>query len=939
MTALGSRNTFTWRDYEHGRNSPRQGSTGSFSSRVHFDESSPAPDSRRADVPEGNEEDSNESDGLRRRRSSVSMRISSLAQVGGVNSLGNFARSWQRAAGFNELPPRRPTILVSGEDDEEAIGTRRSEPSPTEPRSLLRQQLEGQGSASQPIITDTPTTTSSTPRGTAGRSSDARGSDVVDRAPYLASPYASNYGGIYGSLSSRVNESSLQHAGRLFEEQQLSGAGDPDKEDEPLLVQRIEGEDGKIVEQVVGRSTLPQTVLNSVNVLVGIGILSLPLALRYAGWVIGIPSLLLAAVATRYTAGLLAKCLHQYPKMTHFSELASVAFGLKTRIMMEMLITLELAAAAVALVVLFADSLNALLPGWGLVEWKIVCGVIILPLNFVPLRYLSITSVFGVLCSLGIVTDGLKKAHYPGSLLEPAPTHPFPVRWSNLPLSFGLFMAPWGGHTVFPSIYRDMRHPRKFGKALNITFTFTYLIDCTMTVVGHLMFGISVMDEVTSNILLTQGFPHAISIAMVIFIAIIPITKIPLNTRPIISSADKSLGLDARSIPSSPSLDGLSGYSRGMLRCLVRLVVTVVILIVAVFVPSFDIVMSLMGSVLCFSICIILPLAFYLKIFGNEISWKEKAALLCFNKHEYMLEAQASIKDVFESTQSLDSDFAVVPFENSTYGTVVFTLDLLVDRDARYSDLLVCGELYLPVRHSLVGHSSKRQSGSLSHDHAWDEVDQMQVNCNPKRSSQMMKDLQHISTIYSHPAAFGQCEQFLSLYLKGVEKQDVSSTSRAAELVAEEGANSRAAAISSSLAAEVHGLKLLAESIQDQDNNSTRFFVLRNRKTDAERHALPSILLPHGNNDKWKTLVSFTLPQSPSGTLADALQVFKNHGLNLTSINSRPSLEHIWHYVFLIEVQGKREVDGRGIMNQAFGELETKTKGWKWLGSWINQAK
>ncbi|KAL8947046.1 MAG: hypothetical protein Q9222_006627 [Ikaeria aurantiellina] len=202
-----------------------------------------------------------------------------------------------------------------------------------------------------------------------------------------------------------------------------------------------------------------------------------------------------------------------------------------------------------------------------------------------------------------------------------------------------------------------------------------------------------------------------------------------------------------------------------------------------------------------------------------------------------------------------------------------------------------------------------------------------------------MKNLQHISTIYSHPAAFGQCEQFLSLYLKGVEKQEVSSTSRAAERVAEEGVNSRAAAISSSLAAEVHGLKLLAESIQDQDDNSTRFFILKNRRPDSENHALPSFLLPHGKDNKWKTLVSFTLPESPSGTLADALQVFKNHGLNLTSINSRPSLEHIWHYVFLIEVQGKREVEDKGVMNQAFKELETRTKGWKWLGSWIDQAQ
>ncbi|KAL8698126.1 MAG: hypothetical protein Q9224_001993 [Gallowayella concinna] len=145
-----------------------------------------------------------------------------------------------------------------------------------------------------------------------------------------------------------------------------------------------------------------------------------------------------------------------------------------------------------------------------------------------------------------------------------------------------------------------------------------------MAVVGLLMFGNSVRDEITSNIFLTQGYPQGISIALVIFIAIIPVTKVPLNTRPIISSADKLLGLDTRHVSSSPGLVGLSVYSRGLLRGAIRIGITIITLIIAIFVPSFDTVMSLMGSVLCFSICIILPLAFYLRIFGTEISLKEK---------------------------------------------------------------------------------------------------------------------------------------------------------------------------------------------------------------------------------------------------------------------------------------------------------------------------
>ncbi|KAL8803958.1 MAG: hypothetical protein Q9200_006006 [Gallowayella weberi] len=599
MTASGSKRTFTWQDYEHGRSSPRQGSTGSFSSRVHFDQPSEIAESDQTEIARGNEEHGASEGRLRRRRyvlprqpwlppdiltiatrrSSLSMRINSLAQVGGVNSLENFARSWQRAASFNELPPRRPTIVVAGADDEEeGIGTRRSEPSPTERQSLLRQQLERQGSPSEAVVSETPSTITegAVPQQAPARYLDVGGAeDILDRAPYLASPYASSYGGLYGSLSSRVNESSLQHAGRLFEEQQLAGAGEPDKEDEPILIRRVEQEDGRIIEEVVGRSTLPQTVLNSVNVLVGVGILSLPLALSYSGWVLGIPFLLLAALATRYTAGLLAKCLDRFPRMTHFSELGYAAFGVKMWIAMEILITLELGAANVALVILFADSLDALIPVWGVVEWKIACGLFMLPLNYVPLRYLSITSVFGVLAR-------------------------FLRRLDEKPL------------------------PRfALGACAN------YLIDGIMAVVGLLMFGNSVRDEITSNIFLTKGYPRGISIAMVIFIAVIPVTKIPLNTRPIISSADKLLGLDTRHVPSSPGLGGLSVYSRGLLRGAIRIGITIITLIIAIFVPSFDKVMSLMGSVLCFSICIILPLAFYLRIFGAEISLMEKVLAWC----------------------------------------------------------------------------------------------------------------------------------------------------------------------------------------------------------------------------------------------------------------------------------------------------------------------
>ena len=340
-------------------------------------------------------------------RSSLSMRINSLAQAGGVNSLENFARSWSRAAGFVEIPPRRPSFVIEERSGDDLESSRRSDaqPSSGESRSLLRQQLEREGTSSSNAVLDEDLTShqedeEGSQRREAKSTSDGAG-DILDRAPYLASPFASSYGGVYGSLSSRTNDSSMRHAGALFHEQQVRGRQEPDKEQEPLLVQVLEQKDGKRVQVVIGQSTLPQTVFNSVNVLIGVGLLSLPLGLKYSGWLVGMTFLLLAAITTRYTAGVLAKCLDVNTSLIGFADIAYQAFGERARVATAFLFIIELLAACVALAVLFADSLDALIPGWGLVEWKVLCGLILIPLSFVPLRYLSITSVLGIICCIG----------------------------------------------------------------------------------------------------------------------------------------------------------------------------------------------------------------------------------------------------------------------------------------------------------------------------------------------------------------------------------------------------------------------------------------------------------------------------------------------------------------------------------------------------------
>ena len=460
------------------------------------------------------------------------------------------------------------------------------------------------------------------------RRSDIHNDSIFSIEPSLASPFGGSYGSTWGSLSARVNEPSMRHAGRLFRQQQLQGTSEPDREREPLLVKAIQEDDGKIVNVVVGQSTLPQTIFNSVNVLIGVGLLALPLALRLSGWIPGLIFFAFAGASTSYTAKLLAKCLDVDSSLITFADLAYVSFGPWARVLTSIIFSVELIGANVALVVLFADSLDALIPGWGITEWKVVCGLVLIPLGFVPLRLLSFSSILGILCCFGIVlavfADGLIKPDSPGSLREPAQTFLFPANWMTLPISFGILMSPWGGHSVFPNIYRDMRHPYKYRRGVNVTYVFTFSLDIFMAVIGLVMYGDGVADEITRSVLTTDGYPSWIGVFIVICVAIIPLTKVPLNARPIVSTAELFLGLDVRAMSTSESMTGLSGYTRGVLKIVVRILITVLFVILAIAIPGFDTIMSLLGAIACFTICIILPCAFHLKLFGKELSKGQK---------------------------------------------------------------------------------------------------------------------------------------------------------------------------------------------------------------------------------------------------------------------------------------------------------------------------
>ncbi|OTB06813.1 hypothetical protein M426DRAFT_318527 [Hypoxylon sp. CI-4A] len=355
---------------------------------------------------------------------------------------------------------------------------------------------------------------------------------------------------------------------------------------------------------------------------------------------------------------------------------------------------------------------------------------------------------------------------------------------------------------------------------------------------------------------------------------------------------------------------------------------------------------------------------------GPVSSYTHQATLDTFPGDKFDLIPVQTIKDIFDTTQSGRAAYGVVPFENSSNGSVVFTLDQFADRNGEYPDLSVCAEIYLDVHHCFLGYHAPPPLLSQA------EASETQTQPQPQTRA---LDLKHVKRIYSHPQAFGQCAKFLASHLRGVETVDVSSTSRAAQLAKADGTG-ESAAISSAAAARLLGIDILARNIEDRADNTTRFFVVRRGPDSAVPspggEVLDDVLAARrrperkrkrgegdvdGDGDetiqgveeevggegegegggvdddiysRTKSLASFTVPHRSPGALADVLECFRRSRLNLTSINSRPSLVEPFQYVFFVEFEGHLARDPEGRVKDVLRSVAEVAQRYRWLGSW-----
>ncbi|MDX1914213.1 MAG: prephenate dehydratase [Methylophilus sp.] len=260
-------------------------------------------------------------------------------------------------------------------------------------------------------------------------------------------------------------------------------------------------------------------------------------------------------------------------------------------------------------------------------------------------------------------------------------------------------------------------------------------------------------------------------------------------------------------------------------------------------------------------------------------TYSEEAALKQFGQGRTAVVC-GSIDEVFRTIEANQADYGVVPVENSTEGAIGLTLDLLL-----VSPLKICGEVTLPVHHCLL---SRQQN------------------------------IAQITHVFSHGQSLSQCHEWLNKNLPKAQREAVTSNARAAqmihELVSAEG--TFAAAIASKRAAELFDLNVLAENIEDDPKNTTRFLVLGTHEVASSGRDKTSLVMSAKNQP---------------GAVVQLLEPLSRHGVSMTKFESRPSKQNLWDYIFYVDIEGHQN---DASVSAALSELNQRAALFKVLGSY-----
>jgi len=250
------------------------------------------------------------------------------------------------------------------------------------------------------------------------------------------------------------------------------------------------------------------------------------------------------------------------------------------------------------------------------------------------------------------------------------------------------------------------------------------------------------------------------------------------------------------------------------------------------------------------SACLALEEPLGIAFLGPLGTFSESAATKHFG-HAARLLPQGSIDDVFREVESGHAHYAVVPVENSTEGAVGRTMDLLLA-----TPLKICGEVVVRVHQNLMSNET---------------------------------DLGKITKVFSHAQSLAQCHEWLNRNLPGVPRVSVGSNAQAAQMAAAEPGT---AAIAGEAAAARYNLPKLAQNIEDEPNNTTRFLVLGKHDSGVS------------GRDKTSLIMS---AQNRTGALHELLLPLSQAGVSMSRLESRPARNALWEYVFYVDIEGHRD--------------------------------
>ncbi|MBD3777162.1 MAG: prephenate dehydratase, partial [Thiotrichales bacterium] len=259
---------------------------------------------------------------------------------------------------------------------------------------------------------------------------------------------------------------------------------------------------------------------------------------------------------------------------------------------------------------------------------------------------------------------------------------------------------------------------------------------------------------------------------------------------------------------------------------------------------------------------------------GPEGSYSHASVIKQFGSSAHPL-AVSTLEEVFATVERGEANYGIVPVENSSEGVVKAT-----ETELLKSKLTVSGEVDLAIHHCLLSKSS---------------------------------ELDAVRKVVAHSQALGQCQQWLKNNMPWVEVEAVASNALAAKMAQEDGS---LGAIASEQAAQLYGLQILESNIEDQRDNTTKFWVVGRESTQ-----------PSGA-DKTSMIVSI---HNKSGALLELLSCFANRNISMTRIVSRPSNNKKWDYLFFIDVLGHQADEA---LQQALQEVKDKASFFKLLGSY-----